>query len=54
MPKYNVLVGVVEVIDEPDAGTAIRNLEERLRKDGYETYSDGTTQLPNAFESEDF
>lgn len=53
MPKFNVLVGVVEVIEADDAKAAIRNLEVRLTKDGYETYSDGTTQLPHAFESEE-
>lgn len=52
MPTYNVLVGVVDLIDAPTSEDAIQEAERRVRAAGFETFDDGTSQLPHAFESE--
>lgn len=53
MAKWNVLVGVVSIVEAPDKETAIRALESNLKGYGYNVYDSGLTAIPHAFESED-
>lgn len=54
MPKWNVLTGVVEIVEAPDKETAIRTLENTLKSYGFSVYDVSTTSvMPDAFESED-
>jgi hypothetical protein len=53
MTQYNVLVGVVEVVDATSAEAAIRQMEARLEEAGFDTYHvTPPAELPQAFESE--
>lgn len=52
MTLYNVLVGVVELVEADSPEAAIEKLSSRVIAAGFDTHGDGTTQLPHAFESE--
>ena len=53
MTLYNVIVGVVDLIEAPDEATAKQILSVRLTAAGFDTYEGGTTEdMPSAFESE--
>lgn len=51
---FNVLVGVIELVEADRPEDAIKDLSARVQKAGFETFSDneGAEVLPHAFESE--
>ena len=50
MPKYNTLWAVVEVIDAPDAETALTELRARLGQAGFTAYEGTPGLVPDSYQ----
>lgn len=49
--KFNVAQSVVDLVEAPDAESALKDLNRRLAEAGFEIFGEATE--PGAFESED-